>query len=150
MKVVLRSDIADVGSKGEVKDVADGYARNFLIPAGKVALASEGTIAEAGKMRKAGEAVHAKQREEAEALANTLGPTKLTFARRTGKEGKLFGSVTVSDIAEALSTEKGLTIDKNSILFDQHLKTIGTFPVTIRFYPEVEREIEIEVVATPE
>src|SRR3712207_4615556 len=101
-KVILRADIADLGKRGDICDVSDGYARNYLLPKGLALRASDGAVAQAGSMRRARDVRDAHERAEAEAIASQLVPQTITIRARSGAEGRLFGSVTAGDVAEAV------------------------------------------------
>src|SRR5579862_6925606 len=103
MRVVLRSDLDKVGKRGDIVDVADGYARNFLLPKGHAIVATKGVSAQAGAMRRARDLRDAKDRESAEVVARTLVPMVIRIPARAGAGGKLFGSVTTADIVDAVA-----------------------------------------------
>src|SRR3954469_8632099 len=103
MKVVLRADVPNVGKKGDIIDVADGHARNFLLPRGLAMKATPGVEAQAGAMRRARDLKDAKDRESAEGVARALRPAVIRIPARAGSEGKLFGSVTAADVVEAVA-----------------------------------------------
>ena len=145
MKVILRSDIVNVGRQGEIKDISDGYARNYLLPKNLVMEANERNL----KVWEREKVKLEKKREEiinqAKELAEKVGKISLTMSVKVGENGKLFGAVTVSDIAEALE-EKGFKIGKHDILLVEPIKEIGAFTVNVRLHPEVTAEVKIWVV----
>lgn len=146
MKVVLRSDLERVGKRGDILDVADGYARNFLIPRGLAIPATNGIEQQASSMRRARDLKDAKDREGAEAIARKLVPMVITIPARSGAEGKLFGSVTSSDLVEAVQAQAGVEIDRHRIVSGEAIKTVGTHEVGVRLHPEVQFQITVEVV----
>jgi len=132
MKVLLLRDHAKLGKAGAVKNVADGYARNYLIPRGLAVLATGGALKQAETIRKAEEKRQAQLSAEAQAVANQLEGTTLTFHALAGETGKLYGSITAHDIIEAIQREKGLEVDKRKLELREPLRTLGTHTVPIR------------------
>ena len=147
MKIVLRSDVDGVGNKGDVCDVADGYARNFLLPKGLALKASKGAEAQASSMRRSRDVKDASARSAAQDIASTLVPTVITISAKAGAEGKLFGSVTTTDIAEAITAQTGLEIDRRHLHLDEPLRTTGTHTVSAKLHAEVEFPVTVEVTA---
>lgn len=144
MKVILTQDIPSLGKSGELKEVADGYARNFLIPQRKAVSANGGAyrawqhdIASREEKRK-------REREEAEIAAQRISSTTLTMGVKVGEGGKLYGSITAKDIADALG-RRGITVDRHKIDLSEPLKTLGTYKVAIKVYPGLEPEVTIAV-----
>lgn len=144
MKVILTQDVASLGKSGELKDVADGYARNFLIPrslavpaAGGAYRAWQHDIASREEKRK-------REREEAEIAAQRISSTTLTMGVKVGEGGKLYGSITAKDIADALG-RRGIEVDRHKVELDEPLKTLGTYKVAIRVYPGLTPEVTIAV-----
>src|SRR5580658_7897132 len=115
MKVVLRGDIAGIGKRGDIVDVSDGFARNHLVPSGQAIVASEGITTQAASMRRARDFKDARDRESAETVAQRLVPMTISISARAGREGKLFGSVTSTDVLEAVSEQAGISIDRHSL-----------------------------------
>jgi large subunit ribosomal protein L9 len=148
VKVILRSDVANVGRKGDVLDVSDGYARNFLVPKGLALKATEGALAQAAAMRRARDVKEARDRESAEEIARRLTPVVIRIEARAGSEGRLFGSVTSADLAEAVAAQAGITIDRRRIHLDDPIKSLGTHEVAVRLHTDVEVRLQVEV-ATP-
>jgi len=146
MKVVLRDDVENLGRKGDVVDVADGYARNYLVPRGLAMKATKGVVAQAESMRRNRAARDARERDAAQATAATLGGTRLEITARAGEGGKLFGSVTTTDIAEALEARHSVTVDRRRIALDEPIKELGEVEVPARLHSEVEFPITVEVV----
>jgi large subunit ribosomal protein L9 len=147
MKVILRSDVPTLGKRGDILDVADGYARNFLVPKGLALKASAGASAQAASMRRARDLRDAQDRAAAEALATTLVPKVITVAARAGSEGKLFGSVTASDIAAAVEAQTNVVIDRRKIVLHEPIKTLGTHTVPVKLHADVEFPVTLDVVA---
>jgi large subunit ribosomal protein L9 len=148
VKLVLRSDVAQVGKKGDIVEVSDGYGRNFLLPKGLAFLASDGVEAQAAKMRQGRDLRDATDRAAAQEIATSLVPKVVTIAARAGAEGKLFGSVSTAEIADAVATQTGVTIDRRDLHLDEPIKTVGTHLVPAKLHTEVEFPITVEVVAS--
>lgn len=146
MKLVLRSDVAGIGKRGDIVDVANGFGRNFLIPSGRAIPATDGIAAQAASMRRSRDLRDAKDRESAETVAQRLVPMTITISARAGREGKLFGSVTPTDIIEAVQSQAGVTLDRHRILPHEPIKEVGIHGVGVRLHPEVEFSISVEVV----
>ena len=146
MKVILKSDIDKVGRAGDIKNVARGFARNFLIARGLATEATPAAISwfQQGKERR--EKAHQKGLEEAKATCEKLSSVQLSFSRKVGEGGKLFGSVGKTDIVKGLKSS-GYTIEKTSVLLDATIKEIGEFDVEIRLAPEVTAKIKVAVVS---
>src|SRR3546814_10772333 len=138
MKVVLRSDLAQVGKKGDIVDVADGYARNFLVPKGLAFAASPGVEAQATAMRRGRDLRDANDRAAATEVATTLVPKVITITARAGAEGKLFGSITSADVAEAVAAQTGVELDRRKLHLDEPIKSLGTHLVPVKL-PEIGR-----------
>ena len=145
MKVVLRADVSELGKKCDVLDVADGYARNFLVPRGLALKASDGAVAQAQAMRRARDVRDASERSSAEEIARQLVPKVISITARAGGEGKLFGSVTALDIAEAVEAQAALTLDRRKIHIDEPIRELGTHRVTAKLHADVEFPITVEV-----
>ncbi len=146
MRVVLRADVSDVGKKGDILDVADGFARNYLIPKGKAFQASEGVVSQAQAMRRSRDLKDARDREAAETVARTLVPAVITIPARSGPEGRLFGSVTVPDLVEAISAQTGVELDRRRVHLDEPIKSLGTHQVQVKLHADVEFPVTVEVV----
>ena len=144
MKVILTKDVPKVGKSGEMKQVADGFATNFLIPqqlavpaAGGAYRAWQHDIASREDKRK-------REREEAEIAANRIGSTTLTMGVKVGEGGKLYGSITTQDIADALG-RRGIVVDKHKVDLDQPLKSLGTYKVAIKVHAGMTPEVTVIV-----
>lgn len=145
MKVVLRSDIDQIGKRGDIVEVADGYARNFLIPGGKAILATEGILGQAEAMRKKRDVADAKDREAAELVARTLVPAVIKIKAKAGNEGKLFGSVTPADIVAAVHEQTGIDLDRRKLAHHEPIKTVGTHEIPVQLHADVKFQITLEV-----
>ena len=148
MRIVLRSDLSGVGKRGDIIEVADGYARNYLVPTGMAIPASAGVATQAAAMRRARDLKDAKDREGAEVVAQRLVPLGVTGKGRAGREGRLFGSVTMADVVEAVEEQSGIAIDRHRLLTHEPLKTVGTHQVRVRLHPEVEFALTVDVVGS--
>ena len=146
MKVVLRTDVDGLGYKGDIVSISDGYAQNKLIPQGLAYLATAGAEKEAEKMRQARELRASEEKAMAEEMASRMENETLTIAMNAGEGGKLFGSVSATDISEALSDQKNITIDKKLITVAQSIKEIGTYQVDVKPHPDVEFTISLDVI----
>ena len=147
MKIVLREDVETLGRKGDLLDVADGYARNYLVPRGLAIKATKGVVTQAEAMRRNREAREARDRTAAQELAGRLSAAPLTVGARAGEGGKLFGSVTSADIVAAL-LDRGIEIDRRSVVLDDPIRELGEVEVTVRLHPEVVVPLVVAVVAS--
>ncbi|MEJ5254611.1 MAG: 50S ribosomal protein L9 [Acidimicrobiales bacterium] len=147
MKLLLRSDVKGVGKKGDLVEVADGYARNYLVPKGLAIKASPGVEAQAAAMRRSRDLKDAADRGAAEEIARVLVPAVITVSAKAGSEGRLFGSVTTADVVEAVAAQKGITLDRKLLHLDEPIKTLGTHTVQAKLHADVEFAITVEVVA---
>ncbi len=146
MRIVLRSDVPNLGKRGDICDVADGYARNFLLPKGHAIPANSGIAQQAATMRKARETKDAHDRQVAEGVARSLVQLVIRVPMRAGPEGRLFGSVTTANIADAISEQASVDIDRHRIQLEEPIKTLGTHEVPVRLHSEVEFPVTVEVV----
>ena len=145
MKVVLRSDIAGVGRRGDIVDVSDGHARNYLLPRGLAFVATDGAVAQAQAMRRRRDLRESADRESARTVAEALTAKTFTIKAKAGNEGRLFGSVTTSDIAGALAAQAGVTLDRKKVVA-QPIRTTGNHTAVVRLHADVECTIKINVV----
>ena len=144
MKVILTADVDKLGKSGDLKAVADGYAQNFLIPR-KLAVPAAGGAYRAWQHDIASrEDKRKREREEAEIIANRIGSTTLTMGVKVGEGGKLYGSITAQDIADALG-RRGITVDKHKVDLDQPLKSLGTYKVAVKVLSGMTPEVTIIV-----
>ena len=146
MRVILRADVPKLGRKGDVLEVSDGYGRNYLVPKGLALRATDGAIAQAAAMRRARDVKEARDRASAEEVARTLTPIVIRIPARAGTEGRLFGSVTAADVADAVASQTGLNIDRRRVHLDDPIKSIGTHEVAVRLHTDVEARLSVEVV----
>ena len=145
MRVMLTKDVKDVGVAGEVKEVADGYGRNYLIPRRLAVLAGRGVEAEANRLRAAGAKREAKEHDEAQALADEIGNKTVVVRLKVGDEGKAFGSITNADIAEALKAQHKVEVDRHRIDVKEPIRTLGEHQVTLRLFRDVDAAINLIV-----
>ena len=147
MKVILRADVSDVGKKGDIVDVADGFGRNYLVPKGLALRATPGAERQAAAMRLSRDLKDAKDRGAAEEIATKLVPTIITVKAKSGAEGRLFGSVTAADVVTAVLEQTGIELDRRRVHLDEPIKSLGTHTVPAKLHPEVEFPITVEVVS---
>jgi large subunit ribosomal protein L9 len=145
MKVILKRDVKGLGHAGDVKDVKNGYARNFLFPSGAAAIADAGALKNWERHRDEREAREAGMRSEAEAMAARLRELKLEVAVKSGEKNRLFGSVTNAQIAELIAKE-GIEVDRHAIHLRVPIKTLGDFKVDVKLIPGVDAELTVSVV----
>jgi large subunit ribosomal protein L9 len=144
VKVILTGDVDKLGKSGDLRDVADGYARNFLIPS-RLAVPAAGGAYRAWQHDIASrEEKRRRERDEAEVTANRISSTTLTMGVKVGEGGKLYGSITAKDIADALG-RRGIVVDRHRIDLDEPLKTLGTYKVAVRVYAGLTPEVTIVV-----
>ena len=147
MNVLLREDVSGVGLKGDLCEVSDGYARNFLLPRGLAMRATEGVDAQAEGMRRARAIRDAQDREAAEEIAKTLVSKVLTITARASDEGRLFGSIASADVAATVAEQTGVELDRRQVVLDDHIKDVGTHTVMARLHADVEFPLTVEVIA---
>jgi large subunit ribosomal protein L9 len=144
MEVILKQDVESLGHRGDVVRVADGYGRNYLLPKKFAIEATAANKSVIEQMKQSAIRKAAKEKVEAEQVAATLNTVVLTFERKAGGEGQLFGSVTSADIAHELEA-KGYTVDRRRIQLDEPLKTVGEFHVPVRLFREVTAHVQVNV-----
>lgn len=144
MKVLLLVDVRGTGKKGEIKEVADGYANNFLIKTGKARRADNSALSENKNKLEANDYHKEMERQDAVALGEKLKGQKITIKLKCGESGKTFGSVTAKEIADSLSA-KGFNLDKRKIELKEPIKTIGTFVVNVKLHPTVSVKLSVDV-----
>jgi large subunit ribosomal protein L9 len=145
MKVILQKTVERLGDPGDVADVADGYARNFLIPRGLAVKAEKGTVRHAESLKRSHESRVEALKGEFEALATRIIQTPIVVTAKVGEEGRLFGSVTAADIAEAVSAQAGVEVDRKDVHLDEPIRSVGTHEVRVRLHPEVDPVITVDV-----
>jgi large subunit ribosomal protein L9 len=143
MEVLLLQDVDRLGHVGDIKKVADGYARNYLFPRNLAVAATPGAIKKAQQEREAASRRQAQALTEAQALAQILDGMSVTFEARAGEGDRLYGSITNGHIAEALSEKVGQEVDRRKIVLDEPLKELGTHAITIRLAPEAEAKVTV-------
>ena len=149
MEVILKEDVANLGHRGEVVKVADGYGRNFLLPRKLAMQATEANKAVIEQMKVAAARRSATEKAQAQELVAKLEPVVIGFTRKSGESGHLFGSVTAADIAAGLA-EKGFEVDRRKIQLSEPLKSVGDFHVAIRLHREVTAHVTVKVQAEAE
>ena len=145
-KVVLRADVNGIGKKGDILDVADGFARNFLVPRGQAIVASPGIEAQANSMRRARDVKDGRERGAAEQVARTLVPAVIVVKAKTaGHQGRLFGSITTGDVADAVLDQTGISLDKRNLHLSESIRTLGTHQVQVKLHSDVQFPLTLEV-----
>jgi len=147
VRVILRSDVGALGHKGDVIDVADGYARNFLVPRGLAFKAAPAALAQAESMRRSRNVRDVRERSAAEEVARRLVPEVIRVSARSGAGGRLFGSITSTDITDAVRSQTGLELDRRKVHVDEPIRDVGTHRITVRLHAEVEFPVTVEVAA---
>ncbi len=146
MKLLLRDDVDGVGNKGDIVDVADGYGRNFLVPRGLAMLATAGVAAQAEGMRRSRDARHAQERGAAEDIATRVVGKPVSIAHRAGDDGKLFGSVTASEVSDAVGAQLNVEIDRRKLNIAEPIKALGTYTVMAKLHADVQFPVTVEVI----
>ena len=146
MRVVLRADVEHLGRKGDLVVVADGYARNYLVPRGLAMKADRGVVKQAEAMRRSREARDARERAAAEELAGRLSASPVRIPARAGEGGRLFGSVTAADVADALGAVGGVPVDRRKVELPEPLKELGPASVEVQLHRDVRVTVAVEVV----
>ena len=146
MEVILREHVDNLGRRGDVVKVADGYARNFLLPRKLALPVTEQNRKQIERERKVAEARELAERQDAEAVAQKLAAVEIVLARRVGEHDTLYGSVTSADIAEALA-EKQFDIEKRKVVLPEPLKQVGEFEVAVRIHRDVPAHVKVKIVA---
>jgi large subunit ribosomal protein L9 len=147
MRVVLRDDVESLGKKGDLVDVADGYARNYLVPRGLALRATRGVVAQAEAMRRNRDAREVRDREGAEAIAAQLASRRIEVKARAGEGGKLFGSVTAADVAAAVAAQVGVELDRRRVELAEPIRELGAAEVTVKLHTDVDAVVAVDVVA---
>ncbi len=146
MKVILLQDVEGLGKAGDLKDVANGYARNYLLPRRLAAAATPELLANQQQRIAAEQRKREKQQESNQQQAERLGQVSLTFKARVGRQGRLYGSITSQDIAAGLRESEGITIDRRVIELSEPIRTLGTFKVPVKLAQKLEPEITVNVI----
>ena len=145
MKVILQQDVRGQGKKGQLVEVSDGYARNFLLPKKLAVPATAENVNTMKQQEKARQAQMAAEKAEAQALAEKLKGIQVKLAAKAGEGGRLFGAVTGKDIAEAVNKTAGVSIDKRKVVLDADIKNYGQYEVEIKVYPSVTAKVTVVV-----
>jgi len=145
VKVILRADMKGLGKRGDIVDVADGHARNFLLPKGHAMLASSGSVSQAASMRRSRDVRDAQDRESAQTIASKLVPKVITITAKAGPEGKLYGSVTTGDVVDAVAAQTNIVLERRQINMEP-IKSLGSHSVSAKLHSDVEFPIQVEVV----
>ncbi|HXQ59750.1 MAG TPA: 50S ribosomal protein L9 [Acidimicrobiales bacterium] len=146
MRVLLRDDISGVGKRGDVVEVAKGFARNYLLPTGRALVAGDKIEKQAQSMRRSRDLRNVADRDAARSVAAILGAATITVTARAAAEGRLFGSVSANDVAEAIAAQTGAEIDRHKVSLSEPIKTVGTHVVPVQLHEEVTAEVTVEVV----
>lgn len=146
MKVILLSDVKGLGKKGDLVDVAEGYARNFLVPRGLAKVATDSNLKSLAAEKSQAAAKAKRELEEAKRAAELLEKTPVTITAKTGGTGRLFGSVTAQDIADSVKKASGVELDKRKIELDEPIKNLGEYQVAVRVHPQVTAKLHVRVV----
>jgi large subunit ribosomal protein L9 len=147
MIVILLKDVKGIGKTGEVVKVSDGHARNLLLPKGLATEATEGNVRNLEKQKAIQEANRQKELAEARELAEKIAGLKVTIVTKSGEGGRLFGSITTKDIADALAEQHKITIDKRKFVLENPIKHTGDFEIDIKIYTEVTAKLKVTVAA---
>ena len=145
-KLILTHEVTGLGEPGDVVEVKDGYARNYLVPRKLATPWSKGAESQVSAIRKARKAREIASRDDAQSAAESIQSRKYTVAAHAGESGRLFGAVTTADIASAV-TAAGASVDKRKIEIGQPIKSTGAYTVSVRLHPEVSAKIGVQVVA---
>jgi len=145
MKVILLQDVKGQGKKGDIVNVSDGYARNFLFPKGLAQEANSKNLAEWENKKKAEVLKKQREFEESRKLADRLSKLTVTIKAKSGENGKLFGSVTSKEIADELKKQHNIELDKKKIVLPEPIKNLGTFSLEVKVYPEVSGKLTVKV-----
>lgn len=146
MKVILLEDVKKLGKKGDLIEVADGYARNYLLPRNLAREATEGGIKQLKQEKAALENKKRKERQQAQALAAKLSEMTVTLKAKSGEQGKLFGSVTSKDISEALKEQHDIEVDRRKIELQEPIKSLGNYEVDIKLAPGIDAKLKVKIV----
>ncbi len=146
MKIILRADHKSLGKRGDIVEVADGHARNHLLPHGLAMVATDGAVNQAGAMRRARDLRDAADRDSAQTIAKSLVAKVITITAKSGAGDRLYGSVTSSDVAAAVKAQASIELDRRKLIMPDSIKTLGQYSVTAKLHSDVEFPFTIEVV----
>ena len=147
MKVILLEDVKSLGKKGEIVEVNDGYARNFILPKKKGVEADSKNLNDLKLQKKNDEKMAQERLDDAKALSDKLATQSITIKMDAGVEGKLFGSISTKDVANEAKKQLDLEFDKKKVVLPENIKQLGTYDVKIKLHPEVQATLTIKVVA---
>ena len=147
MKVILLTDVKKLGQKGDVVEVAEGYARNYLIPKGLAKPATEGSLKELKVVKEREAAQKQKQLEQAKELASRLEGKDIIITSKAGDKGRLFGSVTNKEVAEAIHAQYQVEVDRRKVELKEAIKALGEYPVKVQLHPKVSANMTVRVVS---
>jgi large subunit ribosomal protein L9 len=147
MKLILTTEVSGLGAPGDVVEVKDGYGRNYLVPRGFAIRWTRGAETQIASIKKGRDAREIRDLGSAKEVAGQLGALKVKLKTRAGESGRLFGSVTTGDIADAVKAAGGPLLDRRRIVVDNAIKSLGSHKVSVRLHPEVAATIDVEVVA---
>jgi large subunit ribosomal protein L9 len=150
MKVILQHPVEKLGVPGDVVDVADGYARNYLMPRGLAVRATGGGVRHVASLKRAHAVRLDQAKAEAQTLAAQLTAASVVVSAHAGEEGRLFGSVTASDVAEAIARQTGLAIDRHDVHLEEPIRSVGSHEVRVHLFAEVDPILTIQVVSSSE
>jgi large subunit ribosomal protein L9 len=146
MKLILTSDVEDLGGRGDVVDVADGFARNYLLPRGLAIKANKGALLEAESIREARLEAERKAKQLAENIAQQLVGSRVVLAAQAGDEGQLYGSVAVADVVEGIKRFTGIELEKGQVQIGQPIKAIGLHEVQVKVHEDVEFPLTLDII----
>jgi large subunit ribosomal protein L9 len=147
MKIILTQDVDNLGAPGDIVEVKDGYARNYLVPRGYAISWTRGAEKQIDQIKRARSAREIRSRDHADEVRDQLEALSVSVAVKAGDTGRLFGSVTTSDVAAAIKKAGGPLVEKRSIDIDGHIKQLGDYPVRVALHPEVDAEVTLHVVS---
>ncbi|MEW6399841.1 MAG: 50S ribosomal protein L9 [Bacillota bacterium] len=146
MRVILKADVAGLGKRGDVVEVSEGYARNYLVPRRLAQEASPGALRAVQHLAQEKQKKSDREQEQARHRADRLEGRLVTIRARAGEGGKLFGSVTGRDVAEAIAAQFGFDVDRRRVLLDEPIKAVGTFPVRVHLHPGIDATVQVRVI----
>jgi large subunit ribosomal protein L9 len=150
MKIILQKPVDKLGAPGDIVEVADGYARNYLVPRGLAVKATKGGERHIESLQRAHGTRVNKAKAEAETVASALTATPIVIAAHAGEEGKLFGSVTPADIAEAIERQVGVTVDRHDVHVEEAIRSVGAHEVRVHLFSEVDPVVTVQVEGSEE
>jgi large subunit ribosomal protein L9 len=147
MKLILTQDVANLGAPGDVVEVKDGYGRNFLVPQGLAIVATKGAEKQVATIRRAREVREVRDLGSAKGIAGQLADLDVRLSARSGEGGRLFGSITASDVVDAVAQAGGPKLDRRMVTLSAPIKALGNHTATVKVHPEVEATLTVQVVA---